>query len=622
MSSKRNSARETQPRTYRLSLKGLLLLPFRICNPPPAVGKVRSCSVTPVYDVQLEDILDRKHLPPLGLKDFEEWLLYVEMSPENLYFTMWLREYTERYQQWVAHFKSIRRNSSRYPLDWPSQSSSHLAMFYARAKQTFFTPNSTYELNLSSDLLAPFHAPNAPLYPDPAAFQQVALETQKMLKDSLHRFVSAQFNNVGNNRVMCGMVAGCVCCLIGAILPLIYNIVCGRSRWLRLTALPGLWLGITLLLTSLNGVYVFGDLRQLRKFELSRPPISKPQPFRAPRQRPVISSPITGLPITPIIPLNRPPEFRRTSLQSPVISPSLNGFPLNSHPITPVPPAHIQTTSRPPSTHSTISSSGSCALDSESDQSCYISPAFYDHEPVDGPATGALTFQAEGTLPKSAFEHDDDSLFRTATFIHPYEESDDEEEDQDYPNKMPVEERQRVDAFDFDALPPRIHNPHVASPISRGSSTSLHLAPSVTVIQPEAELPEKSYKPKAFLRRMQSKCNVNKWLVMTSSHSNSDLREKVDEEAPRDTFEYNSNFPRPHPSFEKRSGTRHRNVNVHEQYKMVKAVPAFASPLTRVHSPVVVRGQWEIVVRSMIIACFMTWIILGSLLAVPVHKSR
>ncbi|KAJ8080609.1 hypothetical protein PM082_017443 [Marasmius tenuissimus] len=67
MSSKRNSARETQPRTYRLSLKGLLLLPFRICNPPPAVGKVRSCAVTPVFDVQLEDILDRKHLPPLGM---------------------------------------------------------------------------------------------------------------------------------------------------------------------------------------------------------------------------------------------------------------------------------------------------------------------------------------------------------------------------------------------------------------------------------------------------------------------------------------------------------------------------------------------------------------------------
>jgi hypothetical protein len=29
--------------------------------------------------------LDRKHLPPLGLKDFEEWLLFLEGTPENLY---------------------------------------------------------------------------------------------------------------------------------------------------------------------------------------------------------------------------------------------------------------------------------------------------------------------------------------------------------------------------------------------------------------------------------------------------------------------------------------------------------------------------------------------------------
>ena len=56
--------------------------------------------VVPLYDVRLDDVLNRKHLPPLGLKDFEvspflsarptalifvqEWLLFVELSPENL----------------------------------------------------------------------------------------------------------------------------------------------------------------------------------------------------------------------------------------------------------------------------------------------------------------------------------------------------------------------------------------------------------------------------------------------------------------------------------------------------------------------------------------------------------
>ncbi|KIJ61137.1 hypothetical protein HYDPIDRAFT_64396, partial [Hydnomerulius pinastri MD-312] len=61
---------------------------YRLCNPPPAVGKVRSCGMTPVLDVRLDDVLARQHLPPIGLKDFEEYLLYVEQAPENLYFTL------------------------------------------------------------------------------------------------------------------------------------------------------------------------------------------------------------------------------------------------------------------------------------------------------------------------------------------------------------------------------------------------------------------------------------------------------------------------------------------------------------------------------------------------------
>lgn len=79
------AAVQTQPSTVKPSFKSLLSLPFRLCNPPPAVGKVRSFGLTPLFSVRLDDVLDRKHLPPLGLKDFEEWLLYVEMCPENLY---------------------------------------------------------------------------------------------------------------------------------------------------------------------------------------------------------------------------------------------------------------------------------------------------------------------------------------------------------------------------------------------------------------------------------------------------------------------------------------------------------------------------------------------------------
>lgn len=46
-------------------------------------------------------------------------------------------------------------------------------------------------------------------------------------------------------------------------------------------------------------------------------------------------------------------------------------------------------------------------------------------------------------------------------------------------------------------------------------------------------------------------------------------------------------------------------------------VPAFASPLTPVLNPIVTRGQWEIVVRSAIIAFVVSAAIIGGLVAIP-----
>ncbi|KAH7873130.1 uncharacterized protein C8R40DRAFT_1172773 [Lentinula edodes] len=611
---------QSQPRTFKPSLKSLLLLPFRICNPPPSVGKVRSCSVTPVFDVRLEDILERKHLPPLGLKDFEEWLLYVELSPENLYFILWLREYTVRYRR----SKHLRDEARQYGLEWPTYSS-RLAMFYARAKQTFFTPNSHYELNLPSDMLAPFHMTNSSPHPDPAVFDQVAIETQRMLKESLQRFVSAQFNNVGNNRVICGLIGGTVFCLVGALLPIIYNFTMGQSRWSRLSALPGLWLGLSVLFASLHGVclgvYIFGDLRQLRRFELSRPPISKPQPYRP---RPVISSPITSLPVSP------------TQITS------IDNY-TEDFGILPPPPAHTRFSF--PSSHHSVpsvyspSASSSDLSYSGSDGMIHISPAYYDPEPIEGPATSPGGIIALPAKQKSAFDDDDDDeenrppFGATAAFIHPFDHFEDDDYDLNNPKRPLVQERQRVSSFDFDALPPppaaRVQPrspppppqprrpPYPIHSDSPKSTSSLQLTPSIMVIQPEQETPDKELTPKGFIRRIQSRCNINKWLVMTSSNSTTDLNEKVPDDLEKAEYE-RSNFPRPHPSLQRDQKTS----NLKRQFKMVKAVPAFASPLTRVLSPVVIRGQWEIVMRSMIIACFVSWFTIGILLAVPVPKTH
>ncbi|KAF5389170.1 hypothetical protein D9757_003521 [Collybiopsis confluens] len=542
-----------------------------------------------------------------------EWLLYVELSPENLYFILWLREYSFRYRRWAEELKSLREEARGLGLDWHSNTSSQLAMFYARAKQTFFTPNSHYELNLPSDMLAPFHVTNSSPHPDPAIFDQVAIETRKMLKESLQRFVSAQYNNVGNNRVLCGIIAGSVFSFIGGIFPIMYNLVMGHSRWTRLSALPGLWLGLAILFASLHGVclgvYIFGDLRQLRKFELTRPPISKPQAFYT-RTLHAISSPITGLRVSPgpILPTNH----------------STDSFDLR-----PPPPVHLQRArvSSIPSSY-TSSSDLSC---SESDGMIHISPAYYEVDPIEGPAIsqpaaghGAYAFHmkqkpdAEGVGGGFPFG-------ATAAFIHPFDHMVNGKYDFDDPNKPTAVERQRLSSFDFDALPPppvaRVRPaqsqshapPYLSSPPP--STNSLPLGPNILVIQPDAEPVEKDLTPKGFLRRIQSRCNINRWLVMSGSQSSINLSEKGPGELGKFECE-ESNFPRPHPSLQ-----RNPQAEIfRRQFKMVKAVPAFASPLTHILSPIVIRGQWEIVIRSMIIACFVSWLTIGVLLAVPVPK--
>ncbi|GLB38430.1 hypothetical protein LshimejAT787_0502950 [Lyophyllum shimeji] len=597
---------ETQPRIYRPTLRGLLSLPFRICNPPPAVGKVRSCGVTPLIKVRLEDVLDRKHLPPLGLKDFEEWLLYVENCPENLYFTLWLKEYTAKYRQWAAACKAQRQMAGLDGDRLPAPSSSHLAMFYARAKQTFFMPNAPYELDLPSNILAPFHTSDLCQHPDPIVFHEVAQETHRTLEQCLQRFVNAQLNNVGTNRVLCGIIAGTFFCLLGAVPPLAVNLTQGYSRWSRLAAFPGMWMGLSILLSALNGiclgVYIFGDLRQLHKFELARPPISKPRPLG----KQPISLPLSAPPPPPhmVLPLMQPPRLT-------IVPPS---------------PAHLG--DRRLSRTSTISSTNSCssARTSSSSGSSYelanprieISGAYYDTDPVDGPATTPVAPESNFTFPAPAKIRDDDrtdSLFKpTAAFIHAYDSTLDSDSDDDIPKLLP-EERQPISPFDFDALPPRTTTGYCRS------LPNLSPSPDHEILEIKSDVPPLStLSPAALLEQIQLRCNIKKWLVVSldvTSESHATY-------SPRSSFGQTLARPPPKGAVPTATASRHHSQEkgeafVRKHFKMVKAVPAFAS-LTRVLSPVVVRGQWEIVVRSSVMAFIITWLILGSLLAAPVVR--
>lgn len=579
--------------------------------------------MTPLFKVRLEDVLDRQHLPPLGLKDFEEWLLFVEMSPENLcvaswtgslvafvtlaprYFTLWLREYRQRYAEWASQNQLQRElnNGQEFRTAWNFQHSPSLALFYARAKQTFFTPNSPYELNLPSTLLAVFHTTTESPHPDPAIFNDVAIETYRLLDESLRRFVSAQFNNVGNNRVLCGIVAGATFALAGSIPPIAVNFTRPDTRWMRMLAFPGLLLGLTILIAALNGicmgVYIFGDLRQLRKFELARPQISKPKPVLDDKRQ----SSSTSLPpgLQPATPAEEPTSLVATS-------PSFADARV----------AHLW---KPPSISSYSVESGESLADSAEPRSparIHISDAFFDDSASVVDVENGI-INANFKFPPAQAGTGEPDFTSTAGFIRPFDMASIELNDHVDEQCVPPQPRQPIDHFDFDTLPPRaprrintkaVSEQYDRECCNRDSST---LAPP-TPIYPSYPHPTESQPPNGVIERMQSRCDVKKWRLQTESQAPVTSPSGTD-------FSYNPYnshiIHKSYKSFSTDSTMESTETKVKKRFRLINAVPAFAVPLTRVLSPVVRRGQWEIVVRSALIALVLSWIIVGSLLAIP-----
>ncbi|CAE7084219.1 unnamed protein product [Rhizoctonia solani] len=261
------SKRAHRPPTYECSwLSSLRALPKRVISPPvvQCPRKHRSCktpqTVVPIFRVLLEDILDGKHLPPLSLKDFEEYLLFEERSAENLY--------TRRHRAWFATATVASRS---------------LALSFTRAKSTFFSHSSPHELNLASIHISNFLiAAEGQPHPHPSVFDQIQRDVEHMLQESLIRFVAARTKNAGKQRVWCALIGGIGTGLL-ALIPILVSILNHKPRTLRLAALPILWLGATIFLSSIHGIcfiiYLLGDARQLYPFELSRPPISSPRPI-------------------------------------------------------------------------------------------------------------------------------------------------------------------------------------------------------------------------------------------------------------------------------------------------------------------------------------------------------
>ncbi|CAE6415018.1 unnamed protein product [Rhizoctonia solani] len=287
----------SRPPHYPYSFKALKDVPRRLFHPPRSeikIGRVRSMSLTPLFQVKLADVLDGQHLPPLSRKDFEEYLLFVEHSPENLYFIQWYRDYVKAYNAWIQ---------TQTPHSAP------LAISWSRAKQTFFADDAHFKLNLSRESLEGLPNSTEPTqqpppissvsmsqepsqgrpagqsYPNPIALAKVKSEVEDMLRESLNRFVCGSCGNSGRARGLFGIALGVITLAIG-LAPVLVSVLQGRGgRALRVAAIPVFWLGAWITIMSLHGVciliFLFGDARQLYPYELARPkitsPIAKPQ---------------------------------------------------------------------------------------------------------------------------------------------------------------------------------------------------------------------------------------------------------------------------------------------------------------------------------------------------------
>ncbi|KAG8931873.1 hypothetical protein FRC02_002008 [Tulasnella sp. 418] len=253
---------------FMQDLRRLIDVPIRLWKPSSTEGavRVRSCTITPPLKISLQDMLDRKHLPPLSLTDFEDYLKYEERSPENLFFIQWLRDYTAAYEKAKPEEGTIIRA---------------LALSWARAKATFFSEVSPMALNLPDKVHPKTTSPN----PDPSTLEGAKRETEHMLRESLNRFIAttAQGNVEPMAMVSAGVFAATSTLL--SLAPLLVQILGGTGpKGLRAVAIPLLFMGITVALTTLHGVcfitWLLGDARQKREYEMELlpPSISSPTP--------------------------------------------------------------------------------------------------------------------------------------------------------------------------------------------------------------------------------------------------------------------------------------------------------------------------------------------------------
>jgi hypothetical protein len=272
---------------------------------------------------------------------------------------------------------------------------------------------------------------------------------------------------------------------------------------------------------------------------------------------------------------------------------------------------------------------------------------------------------------------DERSVFTaTAQFIHPFELQDDEDECDGFERP---ERHQRVDHFDFDLLPKRIRKrgsntrtikedikfpPKAASSLSplvippalsersssalRSSSASSVMTPTtiasphpgaffpapLKLRAPDPRAPPPAAPPTSIIARFQERCSMKRHRLQPgymesesgssspywSSHRKSDFSADTPSAITR-TSSFSTGLDSKSQQSEGTSSFS-KDLKVRLRFKKINAVPPFKAPLTRILSPIIQRGQWEVVIRSATIGFLLAWLIVGSLLAVPVPSRR
>ncbi|CAE7179576.1 unnamed protein product [Rhizoctonia solani] len=286
------SVNNAQPSTWSLKPTAITNFPSRLNNAPPrpSLPLKKRFTVVPEYDIPLPEILDDIHASPLSLREFEEYLLYVERSVENL-------QYTQTYRDWERRVPPAESSSrAEPPINVP------LANSFQRARRLFFDPSSQYELNVTDDQIDPIRqwvkpartqsrrveaweepaepeptpkhdieVEPLPVHPHPDSFQRVLTEIEGTLRQSLTRFFQLSFTNSGRSHDKLGYSIWLIY-LLASIATSISLIINHKHRALRLVVTPMLLLGWTVGLSTYNGIcpaiFAFGDARQMYPYEI------------------------------------------------------------------------------------------------------------------------------------------------------------------------------------------------------------------------------------------------------------------------------------------------------------------------------------------------------------------